>query len=169
MTIYDWSKVPQEKWEQLGHELAHPDHYADLRAETLQAIQVVLAAAETPAPLRTRAEVDAEIASLVRTIVDAVNPNYEAAWRRIRGLCREPTALAPEPECAYCVPHLCPEHQPLPTAQRALDSDKPELQDPEPCGCEETDALRERLKSIADWVLDAQGAVKNIRRLAGKP
>jgi len=55
---------------------------------------VVQLRAECRVPLRTRAEVDAEIADWIRSAVESklhINPT----WERVEQLCAEPTAEAP--------------------------------------------------------------------------
>lgn len=152
VTIYDWKKVPQEKWEQLGHELAHPDHYAELRLETIKAIQEMLAAAEQPAPLRTRAEVDAErllnLDAWRRNVID----DHMLRFRDER-LAREETAPEPEPiiDCEF---------------EESAPGESP-------CNCDQALALKKRVEELdcelelrrAEWEASNAELRRRIRNL----
>ena len=97
------------------------------------------------APLRTRQEVDAEIANLCRDKVTLPRPidldEVSRISKRIEELCREPTADEPEKarsrrECGDCgllyEGDECPAHE------------------PEACGCEETEALKRKLQHVRE-------------------
>ena len=84
--------------------------------------------AETTPPLRSRAEVDADLVTACRRAMDTLQLDTEFFQQYVARLCAEPTAPEPAKD---------------PTVERALDCDLP---DPEPCGCEETEALKDQLK-----------------------
>lgn len=48
--VYVWSRVPQHLWAALGHEIATPDRWHDMRIELIAAVQAVLKAAKGGAP-----------------------------------------------------------------------------------------------------------------------
>lgn len=98
-------------------------------------------------PLRTRAEVDAEIARRIRDWSDAgcglmIGPERVAL---LATLCSEKTAPGPTelgacpPDCPDCIVQA--EDDPL--VQQTLAADEPEA-----CSCEESEALKERLRRI---------------------
>lgn len=95
MTIYDWSKVPAKLWAELGHELCAADRWSDMRLELLRAVQAVQAAAETRVPLRTRADVDAELGRLCRQYFGgdlASQQSLLSIHERLKVVSHEPTA-----------------------------------------------------------------------------
>lgn len=102
-------------------------------AEAKRLFYAIKAYRAATAPLRTRAEVDAEIATIVRHahgsgVVHVHTSNVDVT-ARVEQLCDEPTADGPE-------------------ALDALFGVAPDLplEDPEPCGCEEGDALKRELR-----------------------
>ncbi|HEU4582484.1 MAG TPA: hypothetical protein VFS67_29705 [Polyangiaceae bacterium] len=109
--------------------------------ELLQARQDAIRAYRATAPkLRTRAEVDAEIAKLTRECVEnewAGGEDGYKRWERVTALCGEETAPEPTelgacpPDCVACNP------LPDPLVQQTLAADESEA-----CSCEEAEALK---------------------------
>ena len=114
-------------------------------AELMAAHQAYRAAT---APLRTRAEVDADIATLLREDV-AHGPavdclGYDRTAKKLRLLCAEPTSDEPAPPIGVSFP--------------------------EPCSCEESTALHGRLRRIHQLTLtydltSREGAVTAIQAI----
>ncbi len=95
--------------------------------------------------LRTRAERDAEFVQLaMRWFLNTECPH--TVYERCQELAREQTAPEPDPVCEESV-----------ALRMAIEELK-----------RTNEAQSERLRSIADWVLDAEGAANNIKRLAGE-
>lgn len=106
MTVYDWSKVSRETLERLT-ESVHTSHAADVASDKYLQERLVQARAEALVPpLRTRAEVDAEIVGIIRDYHQhATRPGWKefADWDclstgpkdALNRLCSEP--IAPEP------------------------------------------------------------------------
>jgi len=101
--IYDWSRAPRELLELLAHESVTYWHTPGPGPKPLStgvcgALDAVCKAARR---LRTRAEVDTEIANLVRERATMPRPydldEVSRIARRIEVLCREPTAEAAPP------------------------------------------------------------------------
>jgi hypothetical protein len=121
------AEAAAEYWQGMKHAVNEPR-----RNHLLDCLETYRAATS---PLRTRAEVDAEIATCTRLHVrywgtdgpDNVHA-AETRWKGIQRLCSEPTTDEPEPN-----------------ATTDHDAD---LRDPEPCGCEEAGELRARLTRI---------------------
>jgi len=157
MTIHDWSKVPGETWASLGHECATEDRWTEMRPEFIRAVQAVIAAAKVPQPPRTRAEVDAERLLVATRFFEG--PSHlgreTEARKRWNELNDEPTRdSGPWSTEAHSSASRCE------CASRHL----------KVIGDFEAEAttLRSKLEEIADWFADAEGAVKNIRRILGE-
>lgn len=138
MTVYDWTKVRRETLEDLAHAVESyelPVAFSDLHG----AMDNVRLQALVP-PLRTRAEVDADIANEVRRLP---LPTFQSGLNEltIKGIVAErlnalrAELLAPEPQLKN--PEADPQH--------AKDAERLE---PDRCSCEEALGLRERLGKI---------------------
>lgn len=156
---------------------------------------------ETRVPLRTRAEVDAEIAATVRTAIAAgatSGASHNAAGSKLqsdlRRLCAEPLSPTPAPcSCQVIRKWDCPEHGSAKThGPRSVDAhgsspdraaagatypdgdppgpcppDCPDcLPDPEPCGCEETEALKEQLSEARKILAEIAVHARSLKDLA---
>lgn len=95
MTVYDWSKCKRETLEELAHAVlsyeADPHEGAPISAAMEKAKQ------EARPPLRSRSEVDAEIARIVRE-------RYQAGFylEALTELCAEPVAPDEAAQCSAC-------------------------------------------------------------------
>lgn len=160
MTIYDWSKCKRETLENLAaetfasFEASPPPSFAC--KELLAAIAKAMKEA-APKP-RTRAEVDAEIAAIVRVAFGAGTISLTSGavnmTGRLEELCAE--CLAPEPEvrpkCIRCGEHWTPDEGVDATHVECLECfNRPaDATEPERCSCEEALALRKRLDAVRE-------------------
>jgi hypothetical protein len=132
--------------------------------------------ATAPKPLRTRAEVDADLAACARLWVSEKNVEVNVQnWRRMQALCSEP--LAPDPADTGACPPECPEC-PQPYGPSSVDSSVPPpepaagatLSDVEACSCEESEALKAHIEAILSHVVIVNGTSYRVRDLlAVKP
>jgi hypothetical protein len=142
--------------------------------ETAKAHQVTLAAyrATAPKPLRTRAEVDAEIGEQVRLYVAAYRVQSDECAVTLRKLCQEPTA---DPKPYGSSSDESPSSPRVDAAAGAAyspanritdhDADQREpLEDPEACGCEQSDDLKDRLQECRRLLRFVFDRAKEIRQ-----
>ncbi len=154
--------------------------------------------ATAPKPLRTRAEVDAEIAAVVRAEVargpgsDFLLTNHRGQSAVVRALCAEPTADPPPygsssdrvdspprvdaaAGAAYSGPRPTPATKESSdtagvdagAANRITDHDADQrepLEDPEACGCEQSDDLKDRLQECRRLLRFVFDRAKEIRQ-----
>lgn len=131
--------------------------------EVKEAIRQAALVPVPAAPPRTRAAVDAEIADKVRARLGKGDGPYNSAGlcQDLLPLVREP--LAPDPAELGACPPDCPDCE----YQREAAAEP----EPDPCSCEESLALRARLRNIASLANtyaagDARGALERIRKEA---
>lgn len=123
-------------------------------------------------PLRTRAEVDAEIAGLVRGAnrLGAGNGIRSMLYAdKLAALCSEP--LAPDPTETGACPPECPEC-PKPYGPSSVDSADcspssvpaagATFSEPEACGCEQSDDLKDQLKECRQLLDFARRSAQDI-------
>jgi hypothetical protein len=138
----------------------HIKHYVDAYRAT------------APKPLRTRAEVDAEIGERVRLYVAAYRVQSDECAVTLRKLCQEPTAdpkpygsssdespSSPRVDAAAGAAYS--------TANRITDHDADQrepLEDPEACGCEQSDDLKDRLQECRRLLRFVFDRAKEIRQ-----
>jgi hypothetical protein len=95
--------------------------------------------AETTPPLRSRAEVDAEIVTEARLYWAGPRTATPLRERRLNALCAEPTAPEPAPSAEpYRVHDL----------RNTFTSHDQDTREERPCGCEEAEALKRSLREI---------------------
>lgn len=163
MSEYDWTLCKRETLEKLAAAVSRmnlnlTEYWEDEAKDLVDAHRVALdaARAEAAPKLRTRAEVDAEIAREVRlSVARGCDEDFfyaqcrqeEQRVSRVRQLCAEP--LAPEPD---------PNHTDV-----VQPDDAPE---PERCSCEEALTLREKLKAVREILreLAAPGITLEMRK-----
>lgn len=153
MTVYDWTKVSRTSLELLAfaaHELNHFNlHPTDDATEQRvgialdRAVDHARAEALVP-PLRTRAEVDAEMVQMMRercAMESAPFAHDRDLWLRFRDLCAE--RLAPDPNHTDVI--QAPGFDgPCFKTLADVRASTPDAPEPDRCSCEEALGLRER-------------------------
>jgi len=168
---YDLSRVSRETLERLAKAAHERALESTAMSESEFGNALLFMRREARIPLRTRAEVDAEIVRVARSMLCGPYVSQQVCGR-IALLCAEPTAdpePAPDqrPKCIQCGACWTPDNGIDATSQPCLDcyerrcaedrrlihpdeTDKLVEQtlaadEPEPCGCEQTDALKAQL------------------------
>jgi hypothetical protein len=161
MTVYDWSRVSRETLEAMADAVC--DKHVSM-GSAHERIEKAKAEALVP-PLRTRAEVDREIAELIRDYIRDQGPESAfGTMSRDRGrllrLVAEPLDLPPVIDCEF--PEAAPDEcerggdciesitHPGFCARREREMPRrvPGETDPEPCSCEESERLKARVREL---------------------
>lgn len=162
---YDWSRVSRETLERLASatdlwagEFDEQPLHAGVTKDYCRAMAAARTEALVP-PLRTRAEVDAEIAREIRESTesgiyceDCLCPEGggdNGRAERIRALCREPLA----PELNHTDVLQAPGFDgPCFKTRAEARASAAEAADPDPCSCEEALGLRGRIAQLEEMM-----------------
>ena len=154
---YHWSKVSRETLARFAiANLNYDLHATAERSNEVVASRKACHAEAFVPPLRTRAEVDAELVRMMRercALESASFAHDRDLWLRFRELCAEETAPDPNHTDVLQAPGF---DGPCFETRAEARASAPEAADPDPCSCEEALGLRRSLEAavtlLEEWV-----------------